>query len=106
MFFILPVIIICSFRKIKAIQDPKINNSYCIISMYMLYATIFIAIWTMISNVVILGFYYKGQIFEDDSKIENILHVVDIIGKLGCNLILYLQTYEWLTMIIIIRMQK
>ena len=108
MFFVLPCIVIFSYQKIKKIKDPSINNSYCVISLYMIYATIFSAIWTFLSNIVILIFYFidEDNNYKDDDYIEDILHVVDIIGKLACNLILYLQTYEWVSMINIINFQK
>ena len=57
MFFLLPGIVILSLKKIRKIKNPRTNNSYCVISLYMLYATIFSAIMNFISNAVILFLY-------------------------------------------------
>ena len=66
MAFVLPGIVKMSLNKIKSIRNPDTNNSYCVISLYMLYAIIFSACMNFISNFGILLFVMWDYFNEDE----------------------------------------
>ena len=54
--FVMPILICFTKKKIGNIKDPKINNSYCVISLYMLYIMIFAQAWALFNSLVTLAF--------------------------------------------------
>ena len=61
LFLTLPVLPLLNYlarRKIEKIKDPKINNSYCVISLYILKAIEILSVWVLLFNIIILILYF------------------------------------------------
>ena len=78
---ILPMIIYQTRRKIETIKDPKINNSYCVISLNILNAMQVISIWTLVFNVVILIMYIVNPQIPNSQIWKNFYFDLGLIGK-------------------------
>ena len=115
-FVICPYLIYMSRNKIKKMKDPIQNNSYNLVTVKMLEVLIVGLICTIVNSIInilciILKFDIKPKetFFENDTGYKIIhltLIVLEYSGMICCEITIYLQGYEWFSLLSVILLQK
>ena len=104
-FILIPVCFWQAHKKQKRIMDPNNNNSYCVISIYMLMILKFSLVLQFLLNIVIMVlFIYEKEI--ESPYFYIVLKVMLYVPWICGNGINISQFYEWLAMFYVIYIQK
>ena len=88
------------------IKDPDINHSYCVISIAMLLALKYSLFYLLFLNTIIIILMVQNQSIQSQSLLYKALWILLGVPSFSATAILYLQIYEWISMVTVIREQK